>query len=57
MSWAAGVEPSAGPALDAAGLVVSFSSRHPVDANDRTDDYDLFVRSLSIPALVTRKNP
>jgi Tol biopolymer transport system component len=51
------MEPSTGPALDGAGLVVAFSSRHAVDANDRADDYDLFVRALSVPSLVTRKNP
>ena len=51
------MEPSAGPALDGAGLVVAFSSRHAVDANDRADDFDLFVRALATPDLVTRKNP
>ena len=51
------MEPSAGPALDGAGLVVAFSSRHAVDANDRADDFDLFVRALATPELVTRKNP
>ena len=50
------MEPSAGPALDGPGHVVAFSSRHAVDANDRADDFDLFVRALSIPDLVTRKN-
>ena len=51
------MEPSAAPALDGAGGVIAFSSRHAVDANDRADDFDLFVRALSIPALATRKHP
>jgi Tol biopolymer transport system component len=51
------MEPSAGPAVDGTGLVVAFSSRHPVGGSDRADDFDLFVRSLPAPALVTRKNP
>jgi Tol biopolymer transport system component len=38
------MEPSAGPALSASGTVVAFSSRHPVDAMDRGEDFDLFVR-------------
>jgi TolB protein len=39
------MEPSAGPALDGSGSVVAFSSRHPVDAADRREDYDLFIRA------------
>ena len=41
------MEPSAGPALDATGQVIAFSSRHPIDAADRGDDFDLFVRALT----------
>jgi Tol biopolymer transport system component len=37
------MEGSGGPALDAAGRIVAFSSRHPVDANDRKNDFDLFI--------------
>jgi hypothetical protein len=39
-------EPSAGPALDAAGALVIFSSRHPIDSTDLSYDYDLFVRPI-----------
>jgi Tol biopolymer transport system component len=39
------MEPSRGPALDAEGTVIAFSSRHPVDARDRGLDFDLFVRA------------
>jgi len=38
------MEPSIGPAIDRAGSVVTFSSRHPVDARDVNDDFDLYVR-------------
>ena len=37
------METSAGPAIDAAGDIVAFSSRHPIDVTDRMNDYDLFV--------------
>jgi Tol biopolymer transport system component len=37
------MEPSIGPALDAAGEVIAFSSRHPIDAADVTNDFDLFI--------------
>jgi Tol biopolymer transport system component len=36
--------PSVGPALDARGRVVTFTSRHPTDASDARNDFDLFVR-------------
>jgi Tol biopolymer transport system component len=51
------MEPSAGPALDATGHVVAFSSRHPVDTADRGGDYDLFVRALTPPPIITRRTP
>ena len=38
--WA---EPSVGPAMDASGGVIAFSSRHPMDALDDRDDFDLFI--------------
>jgi hypothetical protein len=34
------------PWLDAEGRVVIFSSRQPVDPDDTTTDYDLFVRPI-----------
>ena len=37
------MEPSAGPSISGTGAVVAFSSRHPVDANDTANDFDLFV--------------
>ncbi len=40
------MEPSGGPALDAAGAIVAFSSRHPTDASDKKNDFDLFVASV-----------
>jgi Tol biopolymer transport system component len=49
--------PSAGPAVDGAGRLVAFSSRHQVDAADRRDDFDLFVRALLPASTVTRKQP
>jgi len=39
-SW---MEPSAGAAISGAGDVVAFASRHPVDASDGANDFDLFV--------------
>lgn len=35
--------PSAGPAIDGAGALVVFSSRHPIDASDTENDWDLFL--------------
>lgn len=40
------MEPSGGPALDAAGAIVAFSSRHPTDVSDKKNDFDLFVASV-----------
>ena len=37
------MEASIGPAVDGTGTVIAFSSRHPLDARDDRDDYDLFV--------------
>ena len=51
------MEPSAGPAIDGSGQVIAFSSRHPIDASDRGGDFDLFVRAVTVPAIVTRKSP
>jgi Tol biopolymer transport system component len=41
------MEESNGAAIDAAGSVVAFSSRHPFDANDKAHDFDLFIRHLA----------
>jgi len=40
------MEPSISPALDSSGLVVAFSSRHPREASDRANDFDLFLRAV-----------
>jgi hypothetical protein len=37
------MEPSVAPALDAMARVVAFSSRHPMNATDRRNDFDLFI--------------
>jgi Tol biopolymer transport system component len=37
------LEPSVGAALDGTGSIVAFSSRHPIDAADVENDFDLFV--------------
>ena len=39
------MEPSGGPAIDARGDIVAFSSKHPTDASDKKNDFDLFVAS------------
>jgi Tol biopolymer transport system component len=41
------MEPSGGPSIDARGSVVAFSSRHPTDASDKSNDFDLYVATLS----------
>jgi TolB protein len=45
------MEPSGGASISGTGGVVAFSSRHPIDANDTANDFDLFVwmdRTLSL---------
>ncbi len=37
------MEPSTGPVVDGAGDLVVFSSRHPIDASDTRNDWDLFL--------------
>jgi Tol biopolymer transport system component len=37
------MEPSLYPAIDGSGSVVAFSSRHPIEADDTSNDLDLFV--------------
>jgi len=45
------MDPSISPAIDDIGTVVAFSSRHPMDAHDDANDFDLFVwcRSSTAP--------
>jgi Tol biopolymer transport system component len=38
------MEESAAPVLDGTGGVLAFASKHPTDAEDTGDDFDLFVR-------------
>jgi Tol biopolymer transport system component len=40
MRW---MEPSGAPAVNGAGDIIVFSSRHPIDAQDTANDFDLFV--------------
>jgi len=40
------MEPSSGPSIDATGSVVAFSSRHPTDASDKRNDFDLYVAAI-----------
>jgi hypothetical protein len=37
------MEPSVAPAVDAMARIVAFSSRHPMNATDRRNDFDLFI--------------
>ena len=41
------LEPSGGPSIDNLGTVVAFSSRHPTDASDKRNDFDLYVATLN----------
>lgn len=41
------LEESGGPAVDAAGAVLAFTSRHPISARDVSHDFDLFVRIVA----------
>jgi Tol biopolymer transport system component len=41
------MEPSTGPALDASGSLVTYSSRHPINATDKGNDFDLFVVNVT----------
>jgi len=44
------MEASGGPAIDASGAIVAFSSRHPISAADVHNDFDLFVLELASPS-------
>ena len=41
------MEPSVGPIVDGTGAVIAFASRHPRSATDDTDDFDLFVWTVT----------
>jgi Tol biopolymer transport system component len=41
------MEPSGGPSIDGRGTVVAFSSRHPTDASDKQNDFDLYVATVA----------
>ncbi len=45
------MEPSSGPSIDATGSVVAFSSRHPTDASDKRNDFDLYVATIHASAM------
>lgn len=51
---AAWMEPSGGPSIDGPGSVVAFSSRHPTDASDKRNDYDLYVAAMSDSTVAPR---
>ncbi len=50
-------EVSAGPSLDAAGRVIAFSSRHPIDASDVKHDFDLFIEEMPHARARSRRSP
>ncbi|MEO5741296.1 MAG: hypothetical protein ABIS29_11940 [Vicinamibacterales bacterium] len=41
------MEPSGGPSIDGRGSAIAFSSRHPTDASDKRNDFDLYVATVS----------
>jgi Tol biopolymer transport system component len=41
------MEASGSPAIDGSGRIVAFSSRHPINAADTRNDFDLFVLDLT----------
>jgi Tol biopolymer transport system component len=41
------MEPSGGPSIDGGGSLVAFSSRHPTDASDKKNDFDLYVATMT----------
>ena len=48
-------EVSTGPSLDAAGRLIAFSSRHPIDPSDVKHDFDVFVEEM--PVVRERTDP
>ena len=51
------MEPSSGPSIDAKGSVVAFSSRHPTDASDKRNDFDLYVATVTSLNTVAMSSP
>lgn len=51
------MEPSTGPSIDATGSVIAFSSRHPTDASDKRNDFDLYVATLTGLNTVSMSSP
>jgi Tol biopolymer transport system component len=51
------MEPSIGPSIDATGTVLAFSSRHPTDASDKQNDFDLYVASVTRPNTASMSSP
>ncbi len=49
-------EESSSPQFDAAGEVIAFASRHPIDERDSRHDFDLFVRIETPTASITRRH-
>jgi Tol biopolymer transport system component len=43
------MEPSGGASIDGRGSVIAFSSRHPTDASDKKNDFDLYVAPIAHP--------
>ena len=50
------MEPSTGPSIDATGSVLAFSSRHPTDASDKWNDFDLYVVTVGTLNTVLRSS-
>ena len=49
-------EESSAPQFDSAGEIIAFASRHPIDEQDISHDFDLFVRIETPPASITRRH-
>ena len=49
-------EESSSPQFDSAGEVIAFASRHPIDEQDISHDFDLFVRIETPTASITRRH-
>ena len=51
------MENSRGPSIDAAGRLVVFGSRHPIDPADIANDEDLYVARIEPARLLTTRQP
>ena len=49
------MEPSGGPSIDGTGSIVAFSSRHPTDASDKKNDFDLYVANILVSSPIDDK--